>query len=66
MGVVKTTADQVGAAEKLIIAGNGVAGGSMFWAWLGSNHEQVTAVCAIFGALVALVGLVIQINRGRQ
>ena len=26
------------------------------WAWLATNHDAITAVCAIIGAIIALSG----------
>jgi hypothetical protein len=34
-------------------AGTGVAA---LWAWLGTNHDSITAICAIVGMVVALIG----------
>ena len=44
---------------KMMVGGTGVT----WWVWLGDNHEAITAVCAIFGAVVALAGLVWAILR---
>lgn len=36
--------------------GAGVTGAASLWAWLGTNHDSITAVCAIIGGVIAIVG----------
>ena len=38
-----------------------VSGG--IWAWFGTNHSQIGAVCAMVGASCALLGLIYSIIR---
>lgn len=40
-----------------IWAGGGVTG----WAWLAENHDQITAICAMVGAVGVLYGLAVKI-----
>ena len=37
---------------KMVLGGTGVT----WWAWLGENHEAVSALCAIIGTGITLVG----------
>lgn len=48
------SAKVISTQAKMMVGGTGVT----WWAWLGDNHEAITAVCAILGAVIALAGLV--------
>lgn len=37
--------------------------GSELWAWIGTNHTQITALCSMVGAGVAVTGLLVAIFR---
>lgn len=50
-------------AGKAIIVGTGMSSGGGAWAWLGTHHQEIGAICAIVGATCAVVGLVFSIWR---
>ena len=37
-----------------VYIGSTLATCSAMWAWLGTNHEQISAICAMIGAALAL------------
>lgn len=37
--------------------------GSGLWAWLGENHQEIGAMCSLFGALC--LGITLWRNRGK-
>ena len=51
---MSNTADNV--SQTVSLTGSGITGGAFMWAWLATNHDAITAVCAIIGAIIALSG----------
>lgn len=40
-----------------------VGGATMtWWAWLAENHDQITAFCAIVGAIGVLIGIAFRLS----
>lgn len=50
-------------AGKAIIVGTGMSSGGGAWAWLGTHHQEIGAICAMIGAACAVIGLVVSIVR---
>lgn len=57
---------KVVAGAKFTTASAAVTGGSGVWAWLGENHQAVTAVCGIGGFCCAIIGVIYTVWHGQQ
>lgn len=52
-------------AGKAIVVGTSMSSGGGAWAWLGTHHQEIGAVCAIIGASCAVIGLLFSLWRHR-
>lgn len=46
--------------------GAGITGIAWLWNWLGINHDAITAVCALIGMAIAVIGFIINITAKRK
>ncbi len=50
-------------AEAAMPAGASLSTMSAAWAWIGTNHAEITATCAMLGLLITFAGFVISYRR---
>lgn len=60
---IQQATEAVAAAVKATATGATVAAGGGAWAWFGTNSQAIGAVCAIVGALSAVIGLTVTLKR---
>lgn len=52
--------------DKVMVAGVGMTTGAEIWTWLGTHNEQITAICSMIGASIAVIGFIVAQFRNNE